>query len=189
MRVIFGKYGGRKLTPFKPCHIRPTTDYVKEMIFNVLSESVRENSVLDLFSGTGGLGIEALSRGAKKTYFVDSSHISMKILRKNLQHLGIIGSHEIQQIDIFRFLRQCNKAFDLILIDPPFTKKIAHQVMESVAKSKTFHPGSSVVIEFSRDERLQNNYGSLFLYKKKEMKDKKIYFYRGEKCFQNERKD
>jgi len=88
MRIISGIYKGRRLKCNNNLHIRPTTDRVKEYIFNILQEFPSNKMVCDLFSGSGNLGIEALSRGANQIYFIDSSNESMRVLKKNIQHAG-----------------------------------------------------------------------------------------------------
>ncbi|GAB4370274.1 MAG: 16S rRNA (guanine(966)-N(2))-methyltransferase RsmD [Calditrichia bacterium] len=120
MRVIAGKYKGQRLYSAKNQSIRPTTDRVKEYIFDVLRDFVIDVSVLDLFSGAGSLGIEALSRGAAKVTFVDNSYNSTKILRKNLERLRVQEPYTIVRKNVLTFLRQKKEPFDLIFADPPF---------------------------------------------------------------------
>lgn len=120
MRIIAGKYKGRHLISAKNRSIRPTTDRVKEYIFSILEDYIKECRVLDLFAGTGSLGLESLSRGAIKVTFVDNSYQSIKILKKNLMRVKVQEPYTIIQKNALTFLRQNKEPFDLIFADPPF---------------------------------------------------------------------
>ncbi len=120
MRIIAGKYKGRRLYSANNQSIRPTTDRIKEFIFNVLGDFVEDCRVLDLFSGTGSLGLEALSRGASQVTFVDNSYHSLKVLRKNLDRVKPLESYDIVRKDVLGFLRKNREPYDLIFADPPF---------------------------------------------------------------------
>lgn len=120
MRIIAGKYKGRQLVSSRDDTIRPTTDRIKEFIFDVLDEFVLDARVLDLFCGSGSLGLEALSRGAKEVTFVDKNVNSLRVLRKNIATLGVVEGISIRRKDVLGFLRQNREPFDLIFADPPF---------------------------------------------------------------------
>ena len=120
MRVIAGKYKGRHIYSAKNHSIRPTTDRIKEYIFNILSDFLKDARVLDLFAGSGNLGIESLSRGANHITFVDISHNSIKILKKNLLRIKVQENYTVTQKNALTFLRQNREAYDLIFADPPF---------------------------------------------------------------------
>lgn len=121
MRIIAGKYKGRHIYAAKDHSIRPTTDRIKEYIFDVLADFVGDTRVLDLFSGTGSLGLESLSRGASEVTFVDIAHQSVKVLQKNLTRINIHKNIQIVQKNALTFLRQNKQPFDLIFADPPFS--------------------------------------------------------------------
>lgn len=163
MRIIAGKYKGLRLVNFKAEHIRPTTDRVKESLFNILQGDIEGSRVLDLFSGTGNLGFEAISRGAQHVCFVESNPKSLKIIRENIELLKIPRElYSIVQKDVFEFLQvDPFSRFDLIFIDPPFTEKIAHPVMLSLAKSQLFHDHTIVCIESAKKETMEDKYSSL----------------------------
>lgn len=132
IRIISGIHKGRKLKGPADLLIRPTLDRVKESIFNVLGETVTGSTVLDLFAGSGSLGIEALSRGAKKVFFIDRSFNSIKLLKENL---ALIKAPEdsfiIKRREAVQFLNDSdNLKFDIIFLDPPF--KISSDYMISV---------------------------------------------------------
>src|ERR1700753_2948061 len=112
MRIIGGKYKGHHLTSFQASHIRPTNDRGKESLFNIWQADVEDARVLDLFSGTGNLGIEALSRGAREVTFVDKNRKSIEILKKNLEKLRVDEPHKIVMKDALSFLKQETEPYD-----------------------------------------------------------------------------
>jgi 16S rRNA (guanine966-N2)-methyltransferase len=128
MRIIAGKYRGHQLVAFKADHIRPTTDRVKETLFNKLQFQMQDANVADLFCGTGNLGIEALSRDAKFCTFVEKNPKSVAIARQNLEKLKVPAKdYKIIVMDVIAFLKSYSgDSFDVILADPPFTEKMAH---------------------------------------------------------------
>lgn len=120
MRIIAGKYKGQHIYSAKNQSIRPTTDRIKEYIFNILSEFIPDSRVLDLFSGSGSLGMEALSRGADSVTFVENSYNSIQVLKKNLARIKIQEPYQIIRKNVLTFLRQNKEPYDLIFADPPF---------------------------------------------------------------------
>lgn len=180
MRIISGKYKGRVLTSFEASNIRPTMDRVKETLFNKWMRDVEGSVVLDLFSGTGSLGLEALSRGAKNVSFVEKNLNSIQILKKNIELLKIErAEYSITQKDVITFLqRYAGPAFDLILIDPPFTEKMGHAVMQSLASSACFNEASLIAIESIKKEQMDDHYDQLFRYDLKDYGDKILSFFR-----------
>lgn len=181
MRIIGGKYGGQHLVSFQASHIRPTTDRVKESLFNILRDEVEGISVVDLFCGTGNLGLEALSRGAGTVTFVDDNPKSIHIVKQNLEKLKVTEPHQVIKKDVFRFLKSFQEAsFDLILIDPPFTEEIAHDVMGALAESKLFHSNSKATIESGRREKIEDVYGVWRRYDVREFGDKTLSLYKVE---------
>jgi 16S rRNA (guanine(966)-N(2))-methyltransferase RsmD len=120
MRIIAGKYKGRHIYSSKNQSIRPTTDRIKEYIFDILNDFIKDCRVLDLFSGSGSLGLESLSRGASHVTFVDIAYSSIKVLKKNINRIKLNDNYEIVQKNALTFLRQNKQSFDLIFADPPF---------------------------------------------------------------------
>lgn len=177
MRIIAGKYGGRKLASFKADHIRPTTDRVKEVIFNKLQFSIEGARVLDLFSGTGNLAIESLSRGAKSVCAVELSAKSISVINKNKDLLGIGPELEVVQSDVYKFFNRNHQPFDIILVDPPFTEKMASEVLEALSKSSCFSEDTEVYIESSAKEEVLDEYSSMKLKKRKSYGDKFLSHY------------
>jgi 16S rRNA (guanine966-N2)-methyltransferase len=177
MRIIGGKYGGRKLVTFKVDHIRPTTDRVKEVIFNKLQFRIEGAQVLDLFSGTGSLAFEALSRGATQVQAVEMSKSALKIIQKNKQLLQVGSELLVDGMDALKFLARHPQAFDIILVDPPFTKKMADSVLQAIADSACWHSQSEVFIEATSQESFRESYGAMRLRKKQSFGDKYLLHY------------
>lgn len=120
MRVISGKAKGRKLRPVPGETTRPITDRVKESLFNILADEVVDAVFLDLFAGTGSVGIEALSRGAQRVVFVERSRRAIEAIKDNLRTTGLAEQAEVVRDDVFRFLaRQPTEEFDLVYVAPP----------------------------------------------------------------------
>lgn len=133
MRVVAGKYKGKNLASPKTDDVRPTTTRIKETLFNVLQGYVQDSVVLDLFAGSGALGIEAISRGAKRVDFVDRSKDSIALVNQNLK--GIVGDYSVQNADFMAALRSAYVAgtkYDLIFIDPPYATSLGELALSTV---------------------------------------------------------
>lgn len=129
MRVITGTARGRKLKTPVGKDVRPTTDMVKEAIFSILHNDLPESRVLDLFAGSGQLGIEALSRGAKSATFIDENRESIACIKENLQHTGLFEQSSVALMDALSFLKRGGKEFDIIFLDPPYKKGILEEAL------------------------------------------------------------
>lgn len=177
MRIISGKYKGHQLHQFSADHIRPTTDRVKETLFNILQNDLAEARVLDLFSGTGNLGLESISRGASEVCFVESHPKSIEIIRKNIEKLKIAEGYKIINRDVIKFIQNPpDTAFDIIFADPPFTKQMADEVMSTMSKSTLFATHTIMAIESARKEKLEREYGDLICTDQREFGDKILSF-------------
>jgi len=179
MRIVSGKWGGRRLATFKSKDIRPTTDRIKETVFNIIGPDVMDSSFLDLFSGTGSITLEALSRGAKVVVSVDDGKDAKNIFFKNATLLD--ASEEIKFIssDVFKFLNSNIKAFDYIFVDPPFTQRMGAEVMRCLSDSKALNESTMIFIEYVKGEEIFNLESSrLYEYKIKDYKDKLLYIYK-----------
>jgi 16S rRNA (guanine(966)-N(2))-methyltransferase RsmD len=157
MRIISGTSKGRKLATPKGSSVRPTSDRVKESIFNILGGEVEGKTVLDLFAGTGNLGIEALSRGATKAVFVEKGWQALRLIRQNLLQCGMIEHAEIISKDALRsigFLNQRGDSFDLILMDPPYEKGLIQRILNKLHAHPIYRDDSILVIEHGRRESL-----------------------------------
>ena len=151
MRVITGSARGRKLKTPENYDIRPTTDNVKESVFNIIQFDIEGRRVLDLFAGTGQLGIECLSRGASSAVFVDQSREAVKIVKENLKACGLSGT--VVQSDALSFLRTCGK-FDIIFVDPPYDSDLYESVLNTVNLIDILSDGGIIICESRRERAL-----------------------------------
>ena len=156
MRVVAGRYGGRRLVAPPGTATRPTSDRVREALFSVLGASVRGERVLDLFAGSGALGIEALSRGAASAVFVDRAPRAISAVRANLAALGIDA--DVRRIEARAWLRTASarsEAYDLVFLDPPYRRaaELGRELSEALAA--VLAPGGRVVTESDRRDPLE----------------------------------
>lgn len=151
MRVITGIARGRKLKTPENYDIRPTTDNVKESIFNIIQFDIEGRRVLDLFAGTGQLGIECLSRGAESAVFVDSDRAAVQIVKDNLKSCGLKGT--VVQEDAIGFLRRCGK-FDLIFVDPPYDSDLYEPVLKTIKSVDILSESGIIICEARREKAL-----------------------------------
>ena len=133
MRIVAGKYRGRTLLSFDGDKIRPTSDKVRESLFNILQLKVPSSQFLDLFCGTGAMGIEALSRGAKKVVFNDFSRDSLSLLKKNLAKVKVEDDYDIVNFDAVTYLKNSNEKFDIIFLDPPYNSGFGEKCLPFVS--------------------------------------------------------
>ena len=134
MRVITGSARGRRLKTLDGLEIRPTADKVKEAIFSIIQFDVEGSAVLDLFSGSGQLGIEALSRGAGSCVFVDSSRASLGITKENIETVGFSDRAVTANADAAAYLNTCKKTFDSAFLDPTYNERIIPKVLPLLAE-------------------------------------------------------
>ena len=151
MRVITGAARGRKLMEPKDMAVRPTTDMVKEAIFSIVQFDVPGRRVLDLFAGTGQLGIEALSRGARECVFVDNSPAALKLVRQNLELCGMKAP--VVRADAQSYLAGCGK-FDLVFMDPPYRKGLYGEILAAAFQFDILSDGGIILVESERGEPL-----------------------------------
>ena len=149
MRVITGTARDRRLKTPENSDIRPTTDNVKESVFNIIQFDIEGRRVLDLFAGTGQLGIECLSRGAAEAVFIDDSREAVRIVKDNLKACGF--SAPVLQQDALSYLRSCGR-FDLIFVDPPYDANLYEPVLETINSVDILSDGGIILCE-SRRER------------------------------------
>lgn len=180
MRIIAGRWKGHPLVAFKADHIRPTTDRVKECLFNVIQFEIGDAKIADLFCGTGNLGLEALSRGASHVVFVEKNPKSLQITKSNLEKLKADKSeYDVRSQDVLKFLKSYEgEPFDFIFADPPFTEAMAHDVMLAADTSAAFGAKTTLMIESARKERIDDEYVTLVRADRREFGDKILSFYR-----------
>lgn len=147
MRVIGGRLRGRKLTPFDCEKIRPTADKARESLFNILRDKVTGGAFLDLFGGTGAVGIEAYSRGANSVVIVEAYKDSFKIAQKNLELIGNPAEIELKNFDALIFLKTAKKSFDVIFLDPPYKSDILPSVLKEIEERGALSVGGVIVAE------------------------------------------
>ncbi len=154
MRVIAGKYKGRVLTEFELSSTRPTTDLVKEALFDKIGLDIVDSICLDLFAGTGALGIEALSRNAKFCYFVDQEQNAIKIIKKNI---ALVKAENIQILNLSfdkalaHFYKE-NKKFDFVFLDPPYKTDFAEKAIEFIFANGILSQDGLIVWEHDKSK-------------------------------------
>jgi len=152
MRVIAGRLGGRRLRAPPEVGVRPTSDRVREALFGQLG-ALEDAHVLDLYAGTGALGIEALSRGASAAIFVERSPASLGVLKDNLERLGLRARSQIVRGDALAVVRRLGRSaerFDLVLADPPYASDVSPELLTALLTAAIVAPRGTVVIESSR---------------------------------------
>ncbi len=164
MRVITGTARGRKLKTLESFDVRPTTDKVKEAVFSIVQFDIDGSVVLDLFSGSGQMGIEALSRGASYAYFVDSSRESCEVTKENLMSTGLFSNARVANMDAFDFLKTAKYSFDIAILDPPYKKGIIEKVLPVLEPKLS--ENAKVICEHETGLELPETVGRLYLRKK-----------------------
>ena len=150
MRVIGGTARGRRLIDPRGEGIRPTSDMVKESVFNIIQFDIEGRSVLDLFAGTGQLGVEALSRGARNCMFVDSDHSAVKLIWENLKLCGFTERAYVYARDALSYLKG-NGKFDLILLDPPYDTDLASKAIQRIIEFDKLNDNGIIISETRAD--------------------------------------
>lgn len=170
MRIISGTCRGRKLTLLKGLDIRPTSDRIRESIFNILDSRTRDARVLDLFAGTGALGLETLSRGAAHAVFVDLSPTACRIIRQNIDRCHFSGQSELIQLDVLSALNHpavSRHRFDLIFMDPPYGRGHVAQTLEHPHLSALLSKTGIIVAEHDVREILTPPLSGLDIFRQK----------------------
>jgi 16S rRNA (guanine966-N2)-methyltransferase len=153
MRIIAGTYRGRILTGPRDLSVRPTTDRAKQTIFDILTNRIDFEGlkVLDLFAGTGSLGLEAISRGAASVTFVDSSRDALALLKKNVTALQCDDRCTLYQADVFWYLKNTQAQYDVAFVDPPYRLEKIGTIPSALQLSGVLKQGAYVVMEHSRE--------------------------------------
>jgi len=185
MRITSGIYKSRLLK--KPTDIRPTQDKVRKALFDVLGERVLRARFLELFAGSGAVGIEALSRGAVEVIFVEENSRCYRTIEQNLQSLGIAVAHtdtgqnvQVLRMDSLRAIEKLSQrthAFDLIFLDPPYYRGLAKKTLQTIAMYDIVAPLGIVIAEHSKKDILDDSIGTLTRFKQKRYADKLLSFY------------
>ena len=158
MRIITGLRRGRKLKAPPGDAVRPTPERVKEALFNILQFSLEDRVFLDLFAGTGQIGLEALSRGAKRCVFVDNSKLSLNVLRQNIAAADFADASHVVEGDFSTFLLSNREKFDLVFLDPPYRTGLLQRALPLVTEH--MQPGGAVICEHPAEEELPEEAGT-----------------------------
>ena len=153
MRVITGSARSLRLKTLDGMDTRPTTDRIKETLFNIISPSIFDSIFLDLFSGSGGIGIEALSRGAKEAVFVENNPKAMACIKENLKFTRLASRAMTVTTDVMDALYRLegDKIFDFIFMDPPYDRGLERKVLEYLSDSRLVYEDTVIIVEASRD--------------------------------------
>ena len=182
MRVIAGSARGRRLQCLDDRQIRPTRDRIKEAVFSSLAQRLPDSRVLDLFAGSGALGIEALSRGAKSAVFVEADSRACALIKSNLAHCGWDGpaaAPAVVREDALLWLEALRDGgFDIVFADPPYHKGFEEAVLSLFADGNNISPGGILVLESGVRQDLPDTRGRLYLWKSKVYGVTKISYYR-----------
>lgn len=159
LRVIAGKFKSRKIKEVKSKLTRPTTDKNKEVLFNLLGQFFSGGAVLDLFAGSGSLGIEAISRGMESVDFVDKSYQAIKVIKTNINTLNLDKQANTYKTDAIKFLETCTNSYDLILVDPPYKINLYQEILNLVTSRQILKINGIIVLEsdkFTNIEPVKN---------------------------------
>jgi 16S rRNA (guanine966-N2)-methyltransferase len=183
VRVIAGAAKGRKLLSPAGSRVRPTSDRVKEALFSIITgmiDSFTEISVLDIFAGTGNLGIEALSRGAERALFIDNHHESVTMVKKNLRLSGFSDRGRVLCKDAVAALKSLDKSdgpFRLVFIDPPYHKDLPEKVLQYLSNSSLLDEKPVIVAEISSRDTIGKEFGPLYQFDRRTYGDTALVFY------------
>lgn len=181
MRIIAGKFKSRRLHAPEGLETRPTSDRLRETLFNVVAPGVVDSAWLDLFAGTGAVGIEALSRGARMVHFVESAARAARLIRQNLSSLKVEDGFEVIEREAAVALRMLDSqavSCDFCFLDPPYRKMGDYeQVLGFLSQSQIIRPGSTVIAEHDKHFDPGDRFGALLRYRKLQQGDAVLSFY------------
>lgn len=182
MKLVAGLQKGRRLKQPVTSTLRPTSAKVREALFAILGDRIQNATVLDLYAGTGALGLEALSRGARKVVFIDHEPSSLRVLRDNIQRCASQEKSRVIRQDVNRFLRtlpfgNCTERFDLVFVDPPYHTGEAESVLELLGRTTILSPSGIVVMEHFSKHQLPAHTGNLTEFRKARYGDTTLSFY------------
>jgi len=186
VRIVAGQYRSRRLRALRGTETRPTSDRLRETLFNVLNAARPEALVgaiwLDVFAGTGAVGLEALSRGASRVYFIESARPAAAVIRENLRSLGITGSYELIErnaVSALRLLDSAAIACDFCFLDPPYRDLGAYQeTLSFVSQSRLLRPTGVLIAEHDKRFDPGQRFGALERYRTLHQGDSGLSFYR-----------
>ena len=157
MRIISGKARGTKLYTLAGTATRPTLDRVKESLFNIIQNDIEDSTVLDLFSGSGAIGLELLSRGAKRAVLCDSSKDAIKIIKQNVQKTHFEEKVEVYNMEFTKLVERLqNQKFDIIYIDPPYATDFIKISLEKIIEYELVNENTKIIVETDDETRILN---------------------------------
>ncbi|MDA8441310.1 MAG: 16S rRNA (guanine(966)-N(2))-methyltransferase RsmD [Peptococcaceae bacterium] len=178
MRIIGGRARGRTLKSLGGLNTRPTSDKVKEAIFNVLSVKLQAAQVLDLFAGSGALGLEALSRGADFAVLVEKSRQACEIIQANAALTGLTSQVKLYNRDALQVLKSLSgEKFDLVFVDPPYRQGLALISLAMLGEGNYLGPNGVIIVETSREEQIPVEIANLSLRKRARYGDTEVWYY------------
>lgn len=180
MKVISGTLKGRNIEGYNIDGTRPTMDRVKESLFAIIQNNIKNSTVLDLFAGSGQLGIEAISNGANTCYFIDNNKEVIKVLNKNISNLNIKSNSKVILSDWKRALNDFanqNIKFDLIFVDPPYDYNVYEKILDKVSSLNLLTENGLIILEHA-NLKLKDNYNNLTIYKEKTYGSKSVNIYK-----------
>lgn len=179
MRVISGFLKGREIKGHNLEGTRPTMDRVKQSMFAMIQDDIKESICLDLFAGSGSLGIEAISNGASFCYFIDKNKVPFETIKYNLNNFNIANQSKVMLMDYKKaltFFKESNIKFNLIFLDPPYQGKMIDDILNYIDENNLLYPSGQVICEYSSDQ-LNDNYGRLSIIKERRYGDKMVRIY------------
>ncbi len=195
MRIISGTFKGRRLKTVEGLDVRPTSDRLRETLFNILAPHIKESRFLDLCAGSGAIGIEAASRGASEVIFVDKSRLSCAVIQENLALIGGIDKARVLQCDALAAVKQLGETlnpesarqnnrytqatgnFDIVYLDPPYVSYIYTDVLKQLATSQIINEDSIVIVEHRTKTPLERQYSNLKIYREVKQGESSLAFY------------
>jgi 16S rRNA (guanine(966)-N(2))-methyltransferase RsmD len=185
MRIIAGKYRSRNIRMAKHPDIRPTKDRVREALFNIIGKFVQAATVLDAFAGSGAFGIEALSRGAKRVVFIDKDRRCIRVIRENLNSLGIknnaVSIIKMDAMDAFGILERKKEKFDIVLLDPPYYRGMVKKSLIKLDHRDILAFPCIIVAEHHKEDFLPEELNNIILYRTVHYGDVCLTFYKTKK--------
>ena len=181
MKVIGGEFGGRRLKTLKSVKMRPTPMRVKEALFNILGNRIVGSSFLDLYAGSGQIGVEALSRGAKEVIFVDNHPSAIRLIHANLGFLPSEEGLRIPRNNVLKAIDNLSKGkkrFDIIFLDPPYESRLVKNTLQALAKSDILKPPTLIITEHHKSLNLDREINSLIQIRQERYGDTILTFYR-----------
>ncbi|MFZ7121162.1 MAG: 16S rRNA (guanine(966)-N(2))-methyltransferase RsmD [Eubacteriaceae bacterium] len=181
MRVITGIAKGKRLINPKDNRIRPTTDRIKESLFNIINPFVNDSIFIDCFSGTGAIGVEAISRGAKEVYFIDNHNESIGIVRKNLQITDFRDKSKILQMDIISAISELSSKSvkaDIIFMDPPYNLDIITSILTEISINNILKDEGKIIVEHDKDYSPQEIINDFIIYDIRKYGNTSVSFYK-----------